>query len=290
VVLVAVLAAVLSVMLARTLLEPGPTLSTPVPPPTLTPGIATREIVVALPTATIAPTRTVVPTATVAPTGTPTATEEWLVLQPQLDTAWASDWPRTIDLLHVYLSRFPEFRPAREKLFAALNAYADDLFGNGKPSDGLVQLEQAQLYAPDRPGSAPPDAAEVWQAFLPRLDTTWDSDWVTTEDRLIAFVQRYPDFTDARAKLYEAYVSRARGLVEQGNVDEAVSQLDKAQSLLPDRGEAAEVSRLLTPTPEPQAGVVQPSALLDGNQLQLSQPPTGAHSSRSTLRGTDRSV
>jgi len=112
------------------------------------------------------------------------------------------------------------------------------------------------------PGPSPaPGADDGWDATLPPLDAVWESDWPEALALLDAFHARFPDHAAANEKLYAALVSYGRALIESDRVAEGIAQLERAQGLLPGRGEApaallaptAAATPVVSPTPEPSA-------------------------------------
>ena len=114
----------------------GPDLLAPVPTPAAIPTVIR-------PVATPTP---IVPT----PAPTPAEAQVWQALQPQLDTAWGSDTPRTVAILDAFLARFPDDEAAREKLYAALLASGRDLISDGDSDQAVDPLERARLLFPTR--------------------------------------------------------------------------------------------------------------------------------------------
>jgi len=135
----------------------------PTAEPILAPSVASTLVPTAVPTVgpTSVPTAvvaivpieasTVVPT--VAPTEAPTAgpVEAWQATQPLLDAVWTSDTTRAIEILDDFLVRFPDDQQAREKLYAALIADAEQLNDRGALTRAQEQLDRAQQLLPDRP-------------------------------------------------------------------------------------------------------------------------------------------
>jgi LPXTG-site transpeptidase (sortase) family protein len=128
------------------------------------------------------------------------------------------------------------------------------------------------------PTSTPvPTADDVWRTTLPRLEVAWESDWPHAIALLEAFHAQFPDHTAAREKLYAALVSYGQALIASGLVMEGTAQLERAQELLPGRGEANAAFLALTPTPTPiPSPVLQPSY---GPPVWISIPRIGVNSS-----------
>jgi hypothetical protein len=124
------------------------------------------------PAATVAPTLAVTvaparPTATTLPptpaaSPTPSAVDAWNALTPQLDAIWSNDTARSLALLQEFQARFPDFQPAREKLYAALIARAQSLMADGQNDAADALLRQAQELLPERG-----EAATVALALTP---------------------------------------------------------------------------------------------------------------------------
>lgn len=138
----------------QTTLRTGNDPSTPVA------GVAAAQPVAPAPQATVQPTvqptpPPATPTAVLvnaAPqiTSTPTAAQVWQGLLPQLDAVWGKDTPKTVQLLQDYLTQFPEDATARDKLYAALVARAEDLAAGGQADAAASDLAQAQQLLPNR--------------------------------------------------------------------------------------------------------------------------------------------
>lgn len=105
--------------------------------------------------------------------------------------------------------------------------------------------------------SATPTVDELWRSTLPQLDPLWGADWPRAIALLEAFLAEHPDYGPARDKLYAALLFQAQALFEQGQVGEAIALLQRAQALLPDRGEAPGALQALTPTPTPAPSIRQ---------------------------------
>lgn len=87
---------------------------------------------------------------TAVPTATPTVDESWQVALDVLEDFWEDDWPRAIGLIEVFRQRFPGYRPADEKLYAALVAHGKKLVAEGQKDDGLRMLTRAHELIPSR--------------------------------------------------------------------------------------------------------------------------------------------
>jgi hypothetical protein len=104
--------------------------------------------------------------------------EAWRQLVPRLDALWGADTAQTVALLEDFRSRFPDFAPAREKMYAALLAQAQDLARRGETTAAAAQLSRAAALLPDRPEApvalraltptpTPPPTPEVQQVQPP---------------------------------------------------------------------------------------------------------------------------
>ena len=113
---------------------------------------ATGLLSPALPVAAPAATPLAIPTSPpiATPVVAPSADVAWLAMLPSLDAAWGTDTPATLVLLNAFHTRFPEFQPAKEKLYAALVASAHDLAEAGASDDAQGQLTLATALLPER--------------------------------------------------------------------------------------------------------------------------------------------
>ena len=117
------------------------------------------------------------------------------------------------------------------------------------PTPASAHLASA---APLAPSPTPSEEAD-WQATLSQLDSVWGKDWDRTILLLDTFLDRYPDHAEAKDKLYAALFSYGQWLTQRGDTAPGVAQLQRAQAVEPDRGEAAAALLALTPTPVPTA-------------------------------------
>jgi|SRR5579884_327686 len=108
----------------------------------------TSEVVVPASVSSAAPTPAPTPQPTSVPT--PTVDQAWGDLQPSLDMAWGRDTAQTVALLETFLHTFPDYQPARAKLYAALLASADAAQREGQPQLAVQALERARQLLPDR--------------------------------------------------------------------------------------------------------------------------------------------
>jgi serine/threonine protein kinase len=107
---------------------------------------------------------------------------------------------------------------------------------------------------PPEPTSTPtPTADDAWRATLARLDSVWQTDWPTSIQILDTYLQQYPDQQPALDKLYAALLDYGGDLIEAGNTDDGIAQLERAQALAPGRQEAEDALLALTPIPAAQA-------------------------------------
>jgi tetratricopeptide (TPR) repeat protein len=91
---------------------------------------------------------------TLPPTPTPTVDQVWQATLTEVEAPWGSDWPRAIALVDAFRQRFAGYRPADDKLYAALLGYAEQLSQNGQRERAVDQLLRAQALLPTR-GEAP---------------------------------------------------------------------------------------------------------------------------------------
>jgi hypothetical protein len=110
------------------------------------------RVVATIGPAAVAPTSTIaLPTSppTTAPVPTdasvePPETEAWNQALGELNPHWDRDWTRVIAVIDGYRARFPDYEPAKEKLYAALVTHGTQLVRQGKTQDGVSQLVRAQ--------------------------------------------------------------------------------------------------------------------------------------------------
>jgi len=74
----------------------------------------------------------------------------WAETAQTLDGTWERDWPRTIALLEDFLTRWPGYTGAEDKLYAALVSSGEALVAAGQVHDGVAQLERAYTLRPDQ--------------------------------------------------------------------------------------------------------------------------------------------
>lgn len=117
--------------------------------PVATAPVATRSIVTPA-SMGLAPSTTALTPATTAATPVPTAAEVWAGMMPQLDATWGVDTQRTIELLDAFRQRFPDYPPAREKLYAALLAYGSMLDEAGDADGAAASFARAAALQPER--------------------------------------------------------------------------------------------------------------------------------------------
>jgi hypothetical protein len=99
---------------------------------------------------TFAPTLVSVPAATATAQPTPSTAEAWAAVQPELESTWGEDTRRTVDLLNGFVARFPDYAPAREKLYAALIAWGDELANDDDTQSAAALFGQARALIPER--------------------------------------------------------------------------------------------------------------------------------------------
>ena len=78
------------------------------------------------------------------------ADADWVATLHELDGTWEQDWPRTIAVLETFIQRWPDYAPARDKLYAALVADADLDIQSGQADAGLAELKRAARLLPER--------------------------------------------------------------------------------------------------------------------------------------------
>lgn len=91
----------------------------------------------------------------VGPVATPVAVEEgsdqvWQSVAPLLDTLWGVDTAQIVTVLEEFRGRFPDFEPAREKLYAARLTRAAELLAVDDRDGAAKQLVSAIAMLPDR--------------------------------------------------------------------------------------------------------------------------------------------
>jgi hypothetical protein len=108
-----------------------------------------------------------------------------------------------------------------------------------------------------------------WQATLTEAETVWGTDWPQAITLMESFLADNPGYDEANEKLYAAFISYADELVDLGRPDEAADVLVRAETIAPERGEAAAAVLQLTPTAAPTAvptlapvPTVRPAALV----------------------------
>jgi serine/threonine protein kinase len=127
------------------------------------------------------------------------------------------------------------------------------------PSPFLL-LVPTSTPAPRPTPSQTPNAAQIWAQTSAELDRTWGTDWPRTLALLEAFRSHFSDDQASLDKLYAALVASGQALLDDGQTAEGVTQLERAQALQPERGEAPAALAALTPTPVPTATPVPPPA------------------------------
>jgi serine/threonine protein kinase len=243
----------------------------------------------ALAAATVTPTMGIIarptsaPAATrsPAPTSTPTPADAWQTIQPELDAAW-NDWPSTTDLLSMFLARYPDYGPAREKMYAALLFYGEGLTRQDRPKDAMAQFEKAGSYVPGHPANGSLTADDVWPGVASAVDHLWGSNWPRSIQLLEAFRERFPDDADAKNRLYDGYVQYAEALGEDGRPGDAADVLDHARVLLPDRAEAEQAALALTPTAAPRTSGSSGSGVLPRTVQPITSSPRSVPPDRAT--------
>jgi len=119
----------------------------------------------------------------------------------------------------------------------------------------------AQVSNPIAPTAVPPPTPAVsptpatiearWQIAQAQLGAAWGLDWPGAIKVLDDFRATSPDHDESKQKLYGALVEYGKVLKDGGDIQKAVSQWERANSLLPGRGEAGQFLWVLTPSPSP---------------------------------------
>ena len=137
---------------------------------------------------------------------------------------------------------------------------ANSCGGCGEPTDRRADVHAdanrysnpvAYTNADPHRNAGPTDDRRVVVSHAWRTRRKVVTDWPASIDMLSAFVAAYPDYQPAKDKLYIARLFYAQALVDVGDTNDAVAQLQSAQSLQPDRHEADAALVALTPTPVP---------------------------------------
>lgn len=76
--------------------------------------------------------------------------ERWTSTLAQAEAAWGAHWPRAVAALETFRVDFPDHSAAKEKLYAALLAYGQDLLQSDRVREGSVVLERARILLPQR--------------------------------------------------------------------------------------------------------------------------------------------
>lgn len=76
--------------------------------------------------------------------------ERWTFTLAQAEAAWGAHWPRAVAALETFRVDFPDHSAAKEKLYAALLAYGQDLLQSDRVREGSVVLERARVLLPQR--------------------------------------------------------------------------------------------------------------------------------------------
>jgi tetratricopeptide (TPR) repeat protein len=225
-------------------------------PPAETPTVRAAAPPLALAASPVATPRPVTPTPA-------TANEAWPEAERALAAVWGRDWPRVLALLTEFRVIYPNYQPARERHYAALVAYSQALIDQGQAAEAVEQLERAQAIRPNQgeatalllaltPAPTPTPGLEArWLATLRQIDPFWGRDWPRVIGPLQDFMVQQPDFAPAVDKLYAALLFYGQELLAQEHQAEAITALERARDLLPDRTEAQVALQALTPTPEP---------------------------------------
>jgi hypothetical protein len=147
--------------------EPAEAVVTATLAPTAAPALVPTAVPTLQPTAPPTEGPTLAPTAppTQAPKAAPTrapatpiaasslppdAASVWPTTLSQLDSVWNRDWPRVIELTQSFLSRFPDYPPATEKLYVALVEYGRQLEQAGRLDAAQAAFQGADQLQPLR--------------------------------------------------------------------------------------------------------------------------------------------
>lgn len=76
--------------------------------------------------------------------------ERWTSTLAQAEAAWGAHWPKAVAALETFRVDFPDHSGAKEKLYAALLAYGQDLLQSDRVREGSVVLERARILLPQR--------------------------------------------------------------------------------------------------------------------------------------------
>jgi len=136
-------------------------------------------------------------------TATPTEAQAWDVSLRQLDEVWDRDWNQVIAVIAEFRRRYPEYPPAKYKLYDAQLNYGKQLVNSGRPLDGAKQFEEARKLLPERP-EAPgailsltptpiPVGTVLYEANWQSGTDKWllDQDWTSADGNLVYVGSRY---------------------------------------------------------------------------------------------------
>jgi hypothetical protein len=122
-------------------------------PPVLS-AVPTSALSVLPPAPTAEPPAVAATPAPPAVAPTPAAAEAWAATSLDLDRVWTAAPVEAVRLLEGFLEQYPGYPAAREKLYAALIGYGNNLADSGESAAAVQRLEQARGLFPDRPEAA----------------------------------------------------------------------------------------------------------------------------------------
>jgi hypothetical protein len=121
---------------------------------------------------------------------------------------------------------------------------------------------------------------ELWAATLKRVDEAWwFHRWTDVISELDAFRAQVPDYPGVDEKLYGALVSYGVQLQQQGRSALAARYFARAQTLMPNRGEAGAALIALSATPEPDLLSTPPEGVAAAAASASAAPPKRSGSS-----------
>ncbi len=130
----------------------------------------------------------------------------------------------------------------------------------GGTSEQVAKTIAATSVPPPTAGVSP-TAATVearWQTVQAKLGAAWGMDWPGAIRVLDDFRATTPDHDEAKQKLYGALVEYGKVVKEGGDIQKAIVQWERANTLLPGRGEAGQLLWVLTPSPSPAPATPTP--------------------------------
>lgn len=161
-----------------------------------------------------------------------------------------------------------------------------------RPSAGGASEQVAKPMAPTAvlpptPAVSPtPATVEArWQTAQAQLGAAWGMDWPGAIRVLDDFRATSPDHDESKQKLYGALVEYGKVLKEGGDIQKAIAQWERANSLLPGRGEAGQFLWVLTPSPSPAPATSTPLAEPTGTPRLAPSPAPAARGNWIILGG-----